>query len=78
MKSSVGYRRSWRLKIFLFLALAAILFTGAEPRVHTPNVFAEVTHELINLSYNHDVKSGLIVWFILEPSRYWPFTERID
>ena len=47
MKSSVGYRRSWRLKIFIFLALPAILFTGEEPKVHTdilslpPNVFAE-------------------------------------
>ena len=30
MKSAQGYRRSWRLKIFLFLALAAILFIGAE------------------------------------------------
>ena len=25
-----GYRRSWRFKIFLFLALAAILLTGTE------------------------------------------------
>ena len=26
----VGYRKSWHLKIFLFLALAAILFIGEE------------------------------------------------
>ena len=26
----VGYTRSWRLKIFLFLAWVAILFIGAE------------------------------------------------
>ena len=30
MKSAEGYKRSWHLKIFLFLALAAILFIGAE------------------------------------------------
>ena len=30
MKSAKGYRRSWRVKIFLFLALSAILFIGAE------------------------------------------------
>ena len=30
MKSAQGYRRSWRFKIFLFLALVAILFIGAE------------------------------------------------
>ena len=30
MKSAKGYRGSWHLKIFLFLALVAILFIGAE------------------------------------------------
>ena len=30
MKSAKGYRKSWRLKIFLFLALAAILFIEVE------------------------------------------------
>ena len=30
MKSAQGYRRSCRLNIFLFLALAAILFIGAK------------------------------------------------
>ena len=30
MKLAKGYLRSWPLKIFLFLALAAILFNGAE------------------------------------------------
>ena len=30
MKSPQGYRRSWRFKIFLFIALATILFIGAE------------------------------------------------
>ena len=30
MKSAQGHRRGWCLKIFLFLALAAILFIGAE------------------------------------------------
>ena len=29
-KTKVGYRRGWRLKIFLFLAWVAILFIGAE------------------------------------------------
>ena len=33
MKSAKGYRRSLRLKIFLFLALAAILFIGAEQSI---------------------------------------------
>ena len=30
MKSAQGYRKSWHLKIFLFLALAAISFFGAK------------------------------------------------
>ena len=30
MKSAERYRRSWHFQIFLFLALAAILFIGAE------------------------------------------------
>ena len=30
MKLAKGYRRSWHLKIFLFLALVAILLIGAE------------------------------------------------
>ena len=31
MKLVQGYKRRWRFKIFLFLALADILLTGAKP-----------------------------------------------
>ena len=30
MKLAQAYRRSWRSKVFLFIALAAILFIGVE------------------------------------------------
>ena len=33
MKSAQGYRRSWRLKFILYIALAAILFTGASETI---------------------------------------------